>query len=635
MKYGRGSTLSVGSLILTLLGLPALNGCDGSNSNQLTPTASTKLSCDDSIKTGFKPDANTTVLSVKAYKKGDPLVLSEPVTAQTPLAANDLCMVKLNVGPGNPGPASAPSTSPGIGLEVWLPSPANWNKRVHVLGSGGWGGGTAGSTAAVMNQLNAGGSPAAIAATEGAISAITDTGHSDELHGGSFAMNPDGTVSTAQWTDFSTRSVHALAVQTKALATAYYGSAPLYSYFDGGSMGGREAFTPPQVFPGDFDGILAAFPVINWTMLITAELYPWTVIEQDLGGVPLTTAQLDLVSNASISACDVAGGQHLGYIIDPSQCRYDPTKDTNVLCAGGTGNGGAVGTNRTAACVNLKQATAINKIWYGMTSDGSVPDPAVDNGWSPVLQGEHRWYGAARGASLYGPNFAPGGAVGASPNGPFVIAADMVALELQNPTIAQPSFVNATGNGAAGWKNLSYAQLSNAFDRGIALQGEFDNVNANNPDMSAFKARGGKILLIHGLADEAVYPQGSVNYYEQVEAKMGGLTSVQSFFRLYLLPGVGHGFMCAGGGFSCNDGSFADSFANGTSNLNANPPVPSRTQMYLALQNWVEKGIAPDTFPANTPSTSPVAKSLPLCAYPKKITFVSGDPIKASSYTCQ
>ena len=619
--------LPVAAATAALLCIVGLAGC-GSDNNASPPdqtAGQTTLSCDDSIKTGYKPDADTTVLLVKSFKKGEPLLLSGTATATTPTAANDLCLVKLNVGPGNPGPADAPSTSSGIGIEVWLPTPANWNQRVHVLGSGGWGGGLEGATTALQNELNAGGSAAAVAGTEGAVSATSDTGHADTAHGGSFAMNPDGTVSAAQWRDFSTRSVHQLAVQTKALAKAYYGLAPQYSYFDGGSMGGRQALTAPQVFPEDFDGILVAFPAINWNRFITYDLYPQIVYQRDLGGVPLTQAQQDLASNAAITACDTVGGQHLGYILDPSQCRYDPTKDANVLCHGVTGNGGVVGTNATAACVNLAQANAMNKIWYGMTSDGSVPDPAVDNGWTKTLTGMQRWYGLERGSGTY---------VLGSPSGPFSIAADVVALALQDPTLADPSFVNATGNGLSRWKNLSYMDLSNAFDRGVALQGAFNNVDANNPDLAAFKARGGKIIHYHGLADIAIPAQGSINYFEQVTAKMGGASFVESFYRLYLVPSMGHGFTCPStGGFFC--GEFTSGFVNGSANTNANPPLPNRLQLYAALRDWVEKDIAPDTIPATLPasSTSP-AKSLSLCAYPKKITFVSGDPLQAASYTC-
>src|SRR5258705_9527810 len=83
------------------------------------------LKCDDTLKDDFSPDSLTTVLLVKAFKKGDALTLGTP-NPTTPIAANDACVVKLLVGPGNPGPAGAPSTSPGIGIEIWLPAPQHW-----------------------------------------------------------------------------------------------------------------------------------------------------------------------------------------------------------------------------------------------------------------------------------------------------------------------------------------------------------------------------------------------------------------------------------------------------------------------------------------------------------------------------
>nr|WP_233575904.1 tannase/feruloyl esterase family alpha/beta hydrolase [Noviherbaspirillum saxi] len=288
-------------------------------------------------------------------------------------------------------------------------------------------------------------------------------------------------------------------------------------------------------------------------------------------------------------------------MLDPASCRYDPTKDANVLCAANGGN------NNTAACVTPTQALAINKIWYGMTSDGSVPDPAVDNG-TGALTGAHKWYGLMRGTSLLGL---------ASPV-PFDIAAHQVALELQNSSIAVPSFKNATGNGQDGWKSLSYAQLSEAFDRGVALQPQFSFIDTDNPDLSAFKARGGKLIHTVGGADTHIPTGGSVNYYERVLAQMGGVSAVQPFYRFFFVPGWGHG-----------------SFANGSSNATANPPLLAKGQIYSLLTNWVEKGVAPDTFQVTSRSSSPVAKSLPLCVYPKKITYVNGDLFQAASYTCQ
>lgn len=619
MQFQFGSILSLPQGDVTALwfrpvliaAVAALAACGSDNDSAPAAIPQSQLTCDDSLKAGFTPDANTTVVAVKSFKKGDALLLSGAATPQTPVAANDICMVKLNVGPGNPGPAGAPSTSPGIGIEIWLPAKANWNNRVHNYGGGGWHGGQAGSPTAF--QLPPG-DAAATAGVEGAVSAVTDTGHSTT--DGSFAMNPDGTINTALWTDFASRSLHEQAAKSKALATAYYGSAPKYMYFEGGSQGGRQGLNLAQNNPADYDGIIASQPAINWTRLITSMMYPQIVFQRDLGGTPLTTEQQDFVSNAAIAACDVVGGKHLGYIPDPSACTYDPTTDASVLC---TVDGGS---NATAACVSKLQASAINKIWYGMTSDGSVPLPATDIGWAQAStsvlpgSGTQRWFGVARGASLYAKVFAVYGINGlASPNGPFHVGPDQVALELQNPTIAEPTFKNAAGNGQSLWKSLSYAQLTNAYDRGLALQPEFGNINTDNPDLSAFKNRGGKMLTWHGLSDELIPPQGTMNYYNRVAAQMGGLSSVQTFYRLYFVPGAGHGA------------------PNGTSNPAAVPPNFGPTQFYDLLTNWVEKGVVPDQVTLQSSSGS-ITNSRPVCVYPKKAVYNSGDPTTATSYTC-
>lgn len=607
-RQNRG-TLLLATAIAALL---TQAGCGGGDS----PTPAALLSCDESMKTAFAPDANTTVVAVKAFRKGDPLTLGTP-TAQTPLARTDLCMVKLNVGPGNPGPADAPSTSPGIGIEVWLPARDNWRRRLHNVGGGGWQGGAHGSATAVVNAGTASASPAEIAAIEGAVSASTDTGHPDAANGGSFAMNPDGTINAVLWQDFAQRSLHEMAVKSRALATAYFGTAPTHSYFEGASTGGRQAMMSAQANPEDYDGILAGMPAINWTRFLTAGLYPQIVFQRALAGAPLTTAQQDLVSNAAIAACDRVGGRHLGYVLDPSTCDYDPTTDPNVLCRS------SGGTNATAACVTVAQAAVMNRIWYGMTADGTAPAPGVDNGWLQAASGRlpsgnQRWFGLSRGTSTYGAILAAFGLNGlASPNGPFPVGPDQVALELENPTISGFWFVNATGNGKDNWKGLGYAQLSHAFDRGVALQPLFGNINTDNPDLSAFKASGGKLLHWHGLDDELIMPQGSINYHSRVLRQMGGAANVDPFYRLFLVPGAGH------------------TTPNGTANPAANPPIPAPGQLYRVLTDWVEKGIAPDSIVLNSPAAVPVAKSQPVCPYPKKATYDgSGDPFVAASYRC-
>jgi feruloyl esterase len=179
----------------------------------------------------------------------------------------------------------------------------------------------------------------------------------------------------------------------------------------------------------------------------------------------------------------------------------------------------------------------------------------------------------------------------------------MLALILQDPKIGEANFINATGNGQSGWKNLSYSDLSATFDKGVELNASsFGQINTDNPDLSAFKARGGKMIHVHGHADGVVPANGSINYYERVTAHIGGLGAVQDFYKLYLIPGMDH------------------------------PPLSPEGQMYELITAWVEQGIAPDSIQLRNPG--PTKMSPLICPYPKKPTYQSGDPNVANSFTC-
>jgi len=325
----------------------------------------------------------------------------------------------------------------------------------------------------------------------------------------------------------------------------------------------------------------------------------------------------------------VVGGQHLGYIMDPAACRYDPTKDPNVLCVKDAGK------NTSSDCVNSVQATAVNKIWYGMTADGSVPAPAIDNGWDKAPEGVRRWFGPSRGASLYGAglrkvlaaNFGSGPSKGRPSDQDEArsktvsadrgAGGDIVALAWQNPTMAGPEFRNASGNGQGLWLTLSYLQFANVFDRVVALQPAFNDIDSSNPDLSAFKARGGKLVTWQGLDDTVVLTQGTIHYYKQVIEKMGGLANVRSFYKFYLVPGIGH------------------SSTNGSANPDANPPTVGTMQFYDLMVNWVEKGIAPERVEIESPAGTANRISQPVCPYPQKATYNRGDPHVTGSYLCR
>jgi feruloyl esterase len=331
------------------------------------------------------------------------------------------------------------------------PTPAQWNNVIRTWGSGGWAGGyqaditrlgsgsndnapnafAVGSTATYAGNLN---TLWLAAVNKGYVVSTSDHGHGEytyqgvRYHGGnnygggngSFAWTSGGAINTALWKDFSENSMRELATRIKALVKLYYGKPQQYAYWDGFSTGGRQAHKLAQKYPGDYDGILAGAPAFNWTKFITGELYPQVVMQRELGG-PIAQGKLNYVSGLATAAGDLS---HLGFLLDPLASRYDPAADPSALCAGQ-----GIGTSTNPTCVTLAEANAVNKIWYGITSDGSAPSPAADNGnaLSPNQANRQLWYGPTRGTTL------AGGTI--SPLAPFAISSMQVALQLQNPAI--------------------------------------------------------------------------------------------------------------------------------------------------------------------------------------------------------
>jgi len=270
-----------------------------------------------------------------------------------------------------------------------------------------------------------------------------------------------------------------------------------------------------------------------------------------------------------------------------------------VLC---TASGG---TNNTSNCVTTAQANTFNKVWYGPTSDGTAPAPVADNGVNIFRSPDQLWWGMPRGTKL-----------ATALN--FMLSRDQIALNLQNPIYARPAFMNATGNGQDAWMTLSYGGFADQLAQGAGLNTAFANIDTESTDLSAFKAAGGKMLSYHGLSDPLV-PQAmsSKNYYEKVSDMFGGYSGTQQFYRLFLIPGMGH---CAGVGSE-----------NGTASPPANPPLLQGTQAYDALTKWVEEGTAPATI---TVRTTDATRSRLLCVYPKRLRYMSGDVNAAASFTC-
>jgi len=570
--------------------------------------------CGEELAAAMKDYADTRVVLVKPFKRGEQLVLTNDRdaaasasavertgNAPAPIAGVDLCLVKLLVGPGNPGPANAPSTSAGIGIEILLPAPEAWNQRIRAFGNSGWSG-----TPQASPTLVASDDIHSAAVTKGFVIATSDNGHVGSPVDASFAMNPDGSINTVGWRDFTERSLHELAEKTKAVTRAYYGRPQRYAYWDGFSTGGRQALKLAQRFPDDFDGILAGAPAINWSTYHTGNLYGQIAMKQDLGRL-IPPEKLFAVTKAAVIAC---GGSKLGFVLDPLACRYDPATDLAILCKGSDRPAGADVATSPGSCLTREEARVINKLWYGQTQDGSVPSPGADNGNSSVLAGTKRlWFGWTRGTELK--DTSAGGAPG------VLLAADQVALELQNPLLGSTGFRNATGNGENSWfKELDYAGLANAQAKGWALQSQFSAINTDSPDLSAFAASNGKLLMYHGFADEYIPVQGSIHYYHRVADSMAGIQNIQRFFRLYLIPGFTHSGRSEGAPF-----------------VPVPQPASGRDEMFTALQNWVENERAPQTI---TLKSSDTRVTLPICVFPQKARYRGTGPVKsAASYKCR
>jgi len=130
-----------------------------------------------------------------------------------------------------------------------------------------------------------------------------------------------------------------------------------------------------------------------------------------------------------------------------------------------------------------------------------------------------------------------------------------------------------------------------------------------NPDLSAFKARGGKAIVYQGWQDPVVNAVDTIAFYERVRARQGSQQEVDRFFRLFMVPGMGH---CSGG--------------PGATNFDA----------VAALDSWVEKGVAPDRITASRIVDGATVRTRPLCSYPQKAVYVgTGSTDEAENFVCR
>jgi pimeloyl-ACP methyl ester carboxylesterase len=589
----------------------------------LTPAWAEPLPCDDGIKTAFRPDADTSVIAVRLVKKGEEL--KAPDASQPITAAADLCLVKLLVGPGAMAEKdkTARSWSEGIGIEVWLPTHANWNERIRNYGGGGWVGGGHRYADKIGSKV-----PAIVNANIGYASGTTDAGQ-PWYQDGSFAFLSDGKVNVESLRDFSVRAMVEQAVKTKALVNLYYGKAPKYAYYDGHSQGGRQGMKLVQEYPELYDGYMIAQPALSIAKFGTAGLYPQIVMKTELGFTAANKAEaaafaakVAAANKRAVAACDKAG---LGFLLDPFACDYNPARDADILCVGVADEGVTGRNNDPATCMNLKEANALNRIWYGATSDGSFDAAQSAEARSGKSLGKNQlWWTFTRSTAI-------GSQItGASSYG-VALALQDVSYAPDATTASGDPITNGSTNARNKWLELDYAGLADAVNKGVALQPTlFSDLITDKPDLGKLRDLRRKVIVYTGLVDDAIPPAGNINYHERVVAAMGGHAEVQKFMRMYLLPGSAHSSQ----GRAYTVGGKNDTVPLPKLPGNANQtPTREQDQFFTALMDWVENNSAPGEILLTSRDNS---VSYPVCVYPlRTIWSGSGDARQASSYSCR
>ena len=374
-----------------------------------------------------------------------------------------------------------PSLNSEIAFEVWLPPQAAWNGKYEGIGNRGFGG------TLLYRPMNW--------ALEGgyAVSA-TDRGHNGVALDSRWALgHPEKIV------DFGWRAIHETASASKAIIEAYYARHATHAFFIGCSDGGREALMEAQRFPRDYDGIVVGrqriFGPNCSPMGLRSSRPSWR--RPTAGFHP---KKLSIVNDAALKACH---GEN-GVIDDPAQCHFDPS---SLACMTTAGALAAATSNR---CLSAAQIDALKTIYSGLQD--------------------------ASGKSIF-PGYSPGGESDPAGWRLWLTGAEPTRIE---QTLTYGYVVGYFANlvfETSQW-NFRGQNLADALAQAEEKTGQA--LDAADPDLSAFRDAGGKLIHYQGWNDAAIPAQSSIDYYEEVAARMGGIEKVQSFYRLFMAPGMQH-----------------------------------------------------------------------------------------------
>jgi feruloyl esterase len=439
-------------------------------------------------------------------------------------------------------------------LQFMLELPAAWNGRLYVIGNGGYGGEPVTGDYALAERTRA--------TALGFATLFTDLGHDRTKEPGTDWARG----SFARKLDYGLRGLHVSTLAAKDLLARYYGRGAERSYFDGCSTGGGQALKAAQRFPGDYDGILGGAPVFDFVEL---QLYGWNN-QMAILETPLSREAVARLGRRVLELYDAEDGVRDGVIGNPEALDFDPERDLR-------------GAQFTDA-----EIRALERIYRGTFVDGRRVAPGVPIGAEPA------------GQMYSGPSFDPAPAESGW--------ATRLVPDAQGA-------MQQRGNVEAWLKFLAFEQDQPDMDitrfdprRDLPrLEPMARVLSATDPDLRAFRARGGKLLLYHGWADTGVNPSTTVQYYRRVLERMGPET--QSFSRLFMVPGM----------FHCRGGLGADRFDG-----------------LAALMAWVERGEAPARIEASRIENGRVVRTRALCPYPQVARYRGkGSTDDAANFACE
>jgi hypothetical protein len=332
--------------------------------------------------------------------------------------------------------------------------------------------------------------------------------------------------------------------------------------------GGRQALIEAQRFPEDYDGIVAGAPANYWTHLLANSVWDLLAVA---GDSYIPAKKLPAIQAAAMAACDARDGLKDGLIENPPRCHFDPGV---LLCKGA----------ETDACLTAPQMVALEKLYTGSVFPGYDPGgEAEPGGWQTWITGQ------APEKSLM-----------------FVFGTQFYKYMM-------------FGDAAWDYHGFDAGRDTKAADEKLA-----GILNATDPDLSRFRARGGKLILYHGWSDAAIAPLNAINYYQSVVTQAGA-SDARGFVRLFMVPGMQH---CFGGSGPNSFGQFGGATGDAEHDIGA------------AIERWVEQGIAPERIVAakrkrDLEPKSAVLRTRPLCAYPSVAHYKgSGSVDEAANFVC-